>query len=169
MPLINPDKLDRQLDNSHRLMGLDLGSRTIGISLSDKTRKIASALETIRGKKFTIVSDRLLHLYDTHEVGALVIGFPINMNGSEGPRCKATRQFVTNLLKKRDLPIIFQDERLSSAAVERMLIVEMDSSRKKRSKLIDKLAATYILQTFLDSHNSKKLSNKNFELNLAST
>ncbi len=132
-----------------RLMGLDLGTKTIGIALSDTGRQIASPLETIRREKFTNDAKRLLDLATKHGVVALILGLPLNMDGSEGPRVQATRAFVRNLAQKTDLPILYWDERLSTAAVTRTLI-DADASRARRAELVDKLAAAYILQGVLD-------------------
>ncbi|GEP08542.1 Holliday junction resolvase RuvX [Methylobacterium gnaphalii] len=132
-----------------RLMGLDLGTKTIGLALSDVGRQIASPLETIRRVKFTPDAGRLAELCAQHRVGGLVIGLPLNMDGSEGPRVQSTRSFVRNLKPILPLPVFFQDERLSSAVINRMLI-EADASRARRGELVDKLAAAYILQSFLD-------------------
>ncbi len=132
-----------------RLMGLDLGSKTIGLALSDTMQTIASPLETITRKKFSEDAVKLLELATEHNAAALIIGLPLNMDGSEGPRVQSTKAFVRNLVKLTDLPLIFWDERLSTKAAERTLI-EADTSRKRRSELIDKLAATYILQGALD-------------------
>ena len=130
-------------------MGLDLGTKTIGIALSDTGRQIASPLETIRREKFTNDAKRLLDLATKHGVVALILGLPLNMDGSEGPRVQATRAFVRNLTQKTDLPILYWDERLSTAAVTRTLI-DADASRARRAELVDKLAAAYILQGVLD-------------------
>ena len=132
-----------------RLIGIDLGTKTIGLALSDLGRQIASPLETIRRVKFTPDVARLTHLCTEHGVGGLVIGLPLNLDGSEGPRVQSTRSFVRNLAPILPLPVIFHDERLSTAAVERMLI-GADASRARRGELVDKLAAAYILQGFLD-------------------
>jgi putative Holliday junction resolvase len=134
-----------------RLLGLDLGSRTIGCALSDVMWMIASPLETIPRKKLRADLQRLFDLCDRHEVGGLVLGLPINMDGSEGPRCQSTRAFAANLLAARDYPLLFWDERLSTAAVERMLVEEADATRRRRAQLVDKLAAAYILQGALDA------------------
>ena len=133
-----------------RLMALDLGATTIGVATSDLTRSIATPVETIARKKFTADAARLLELAARENIGLLLLGLPINMDGSEGPRAQSTRAFARNLAKLTPLPIVFWDERLSTAAVERMLI-EADASRAKRDKVIDKLAATWILQAALDS------------------
>ncbi|MDP6688400.1 MAG: Holliday junction resolvase RuvX [Alphaproteobacteria bacterium] len=153
MPTIKPEALRGAVAIPKRLLGLDLGSKTIGLALSDTTWRIATPLETIRRRKFSVDAERLFALIDEHEVGALVLGLPFNMDGSEGPRCQSTRAFAQNVLALRDLPIVFQDERLSTAAVQRMLVEEMDSTRKRRAEVVDKLAAAYILQGLLDRLN----------------
>ncbi|NBN63768.1 Holliday junction resolvase RuvX [Microvirga tunisiensis] len=132
-----------------RLIGLDLGTKTIGLALSDLGRGIATPLETIRREKFTLDAARLLDICQTHKVGGMVIGLPLNMDGTEGPRVQATRAFSRNMAEKTDLPMTFWDERLSTAAVTRTLI-EADRSRARRAELVDKMAAAYILQGFLD-------------------
>ena len=132
-----------------RLMGLDLGSKTIGLALSDVERSIASPLETIIRTKFTKDVQRLLALAAQHGVGGLVIGLPRNMDGSEGPAAQSARSFARNLAPLTELVIAFWDERLSTAAVTRMLI-EADRSRARRNEIVDKLAASYILQGALD-------------------
>ncbi|MBT4490318.1 MAG: Holliday junction resolvase RuvX, partial [Rhodospirillaceae bacterium] len=132
MPTIKPEALRGAVPTPKRLLGLDLGSKTIGLALSDTTWRIASPLETIRRRKFTPDAERLFALVDEHDVGALVLGLPMNMDGSEGPRCQSTRAFADNVIAKRDIAITFQDERLSTAAVQRMLVEEMDSTRKRR-------------------------------------
>ena len=155
MPTIKPEALRGAVAARQRLLGLDLGSKTIGLALSDTTWRIASPLETIHRRNFPADVDRLFSLVDEHHVGGLVLGLPINMDGSEGPRCQSTRAFADNIQRQRHIPITFQDERLSTAAVERMLVEELDSTRKRRAQLVDKLAATYILQGFLDRQNRK--------------
>jgi putative holliday junction resolvase len=136
-----------------RLMGLDLGSKTIGVALSDLQRIIASPLETIARTKFTKDAARLIALAARHEVAGLVIGLPRNMDGSEGSAAQSARSFARNLGRLTPLPLAFWDERLSTAAVSRMLI-GADTSRARRSQLVDKLAATYILQGALDRLNA---------------
>ena len=133
-----------------RLIGIDLGTKTIGLALSDVGRRIASPLETILRTKFTPDAARLVALCERHGVGGLVIGLPLNMDGSEGPRVQSTRSFVRNLAPILPLPVLFYDERLSTAVVNRMLI-DADTSRARREKLVDKLAAAYILQGCLDA------------------
>lgn len=132
-----------------RLMGIDLGSKTIGLALSDLGRQIATPLETIRRVKFTPDAAALLKLAAKHEVAALVIGLPLNMDGSEGPRVQSTRAFVRSLSPLTDLPVVFQDERMSTQAVTRTLL-DADASRARRAELVDKMAAAYILQGALD-------------------
>lgn len=132
-----------------RLIGLDLGTKTIGLALSDLGRQIASPLETIRRVKFTPDAARLKSICEEHRVGGLVLGLPLNMDGSEGPRAQSTRAFARNLAPILPLPILFFDERLSTAVVTRALI-EADASRQRRGELVDKLAAAYILQGCLD-------------------
>jgi putative Holliday junction resolvase len=130
-------------------MGLDLGTKTIGLALSDVSRTIATPLQTIRREKFTTDIKILLQLAKEHDVSALVIGMPFNLDGSEGPRAQATRAFARNLGQHTELPLVFWDERLSTVAVERTLL-EADASRKRRAEVIDKMAAAYILQGALD-------------------
>jgi putative Holliday junction resolvase len=133
-----------------RLMGLDLGTKTIGVATSDRTRMIATPIETIARKKFTQDAERLLAIIQAENIGLIVLGLPVNMDGTEGPRCQSTRAFARNFAKLSTVQIVFWDERLSTAAVERMLI-EADASRAKRDQVIDKLAAAWILQAALDS------------------
>jgi len=132
------------------LIGLDLGTKTIGIAISDGTQMIASPVETIARKKFKLDAERLLKLIADNHIVGIVLGLPRNMDGSEGPRCQSTRAFAKNVETLTDVPITFWDERLSTAAVERTLL-EADASRKRRGEVIDKMAAAYILQGFLDS------------------
>ena len=132
-----------------RLLGLDVGTKTIGMALSDVSRSIATPYETIRCTKFTEDAKLIGTAIDANGVGAIVIGLPINLDGSEGPRAQSTRAFARNLAKHVDLPLVFWDERLSTAAVERHLI-ESDASRKRRAEVIDRMAAAYILQGALD-------------------
>lgn len=149
MPIRNPADLAPTLAKGQRLMGLDVGEKTIGIAVSDTTFTIATPVETLRRGKFTADAERLKRLAAEHNVGGFVIGLPINMDGSEGPRCQSVRAFANNLLGKFDLPLGFWDERLSTAAVTRTML-EADLSRSRRAELVDKLAAAYILQGYLD-------------------
>ena len=145
------DALCARLAPGARLLGLDVGSRTIGLALSDSRLTIATPLETLKRSKFSRDAARLAALIDEHGVGGLIIGLPVNMDGGEGPRCQSVRQFARNLLEHVDLPMAFWDERLSTAAVERVLIGEADLSRKRRAAVVDKAAAAWILQGALDS------------------
>lgn len=145
------DALRARLAPGARLLGLDVGAKTIGLALSDPGLMIATPLETIRRSKFARDAARLVALIGEYGVGGLVIGLPVNMDGREGPRCQSVRQFARNLLDHVDLPTAFWDERLSTAAVERVLIGEADLSRKRRAEVIDKAAAAWILQGALDS------------------
>ena len=133
-----------------RLMGLDLGTKTIGVATSDRTRQIATPVETVARTKFAIDAARVLELAERETIGLIVLGLPVNMDGSEGPRAQSTRAFARNLQRLTPIPIVYWDERLSSAAVERMLI-GADATRARRAQVIDKLAAAYILQGALDS------------------
>ena len=132
-----------------RLLGLDLGTKTIGLALSDVNRTIASSLETIRRKKFTIDVVVLLDIAEKHKIAGFVLGLPVNMDASEGPRAQATRSFARNLNQRCGLPILLWDERMTTQAATRLLI-EADSSRKRRAEVVDKMAATLILQGALD-------------------
>ncbi|MBU1175590.1 MAG: Holliday junction resolvase RuvX [Alphaproteobacteria bacterium] len=149
MPTQNDQSPLAALPPVGKLMGLDLGTRTIGVAVSDGLRLAATPIETIRRVKFTADAERLLVLIAENAAVGIVIGLPLNMDGSEGPRVQSTRAFARNLSQKTDLPIAFWDERLSTAAVTRTLI-EADMSRQKRSAVVDKLAAAYILQGALD-------------------
>ena len=141
--------LPPRLGGRQRLIGVDLGTKTIGLALSDVERRIASPLETIRRTKFTADAARLVALADQFDVAALVIGLPLNMDGSEGARVQATRAFVRNLGALVSRPFVYWDERLSTAAVTRSLIAQ-DASRAKRAEVVDRMAAAYILQGALD-------------------
>lgn len=132
-----------------RLIGIDAGTKTLGLALSDVTRMVATPLETIRRTKFSADVERLFELTRTHSVAGLVIGFPVNLDGSEGPRAQSTRAFARNVNKLSPLPLLLWDERLSTAAAERTLL-EADASRKRRGEVIDKMAAAIILQGALD-------------------
>jgi len=131
------------------LMGLDLGSKTIGVAVSDPSRRLASPLKTLRRTRFGRDADELLALMAERAVAGLVLGLPRNMDGSEGPRCQSTRAFARNMAGRTDLPITFWDERLSTVAAERALL-EADLSRKRRAEVIDHVAASLILQGALD-------------------
>lgn len=141
--------LDDLRETSGALLGVDPGTKTLGLAISDRTRLIATPLETIIRKKFTLDAHKLLDLYKSNEATALIVGLPVNMNGTHGPRTQSVRDFCTNLVKLEDLPIFLWDERLSTMAVTRGML-EADMSRKKRKENVDKLAASYILQGVLD-------------------
>ncbi|MSO89930.1 MAG: Holliday junction resolvase RuvX [Rhodospirillaceae bacterium] len=149
MPLRNPDELKTDLRPGQRLLGLDVGQKTIGLALSDSTLTVATPLETLRRGRFAADAEKLRVLIAQHGIGGLILGLPIAMDGSHGPRCQSVRQFAFNLLAIIDLPLAFWDERLSTAAVTRTLL-EADVSRARRAQVVDKMAAAYILQGALD-------------------
>ena len=134
-----------------RLLGLDVGSRTVGLALSDITWTVASPLGTLQRTRFAADAQHLRALAGEREVGGLVVGLPVQMDGREGPRCQSVRQFVRNLQPLLPLPVAFWDERLSTAAVERVLIGEADLSRRRRAQVVDRAAAAWILQGALDA------------------
>jgi putative pre-16S rRNA nuclease len=148
-PEIPIEALAERLPPGTRLAGLDLGTKTIGVALSDIRLKIATPLTTIRRTKFQADAQALLGLCAAEKVGGLVLGLPVNMNGTEGPRAQATRAFLKNLARLTELPVALWDERLSTAAAERAML-EADLSRKKRAEKIDAAAAAFILQGALD-------------------
>ena len=147
--VIDVGELADLLQGPATLFGLDLGTKTIGVALSDLGRRMASPLQLIERRKFTLDVQELKRLADIHHPAALILGLPLNMDGSEGPRAQATRSFVRNLLPLVEIPVVFWDERLSTVAVTRTLL-EADTSRKKRGALVDKMAAAFILQGVLD-------------------
>ncbi|MBR2574368.1 MAG: Holliday junction resolvase RuvX [Loktanella sp.] len=144
-----PEDFAAQLPPHGAIAGLDLGTVTIGVAVSDVMRSVATPLETIQRKKFTLDAARLFEITTHRMIAGLVLGLPRNMDGSEGPRCQATRAFARNLEKLTALPITFWDERLSTVAAERAML-EADMSRKRRAERIDNVAASYILQGMLD-------------------
>jgi putative holliday junction resolvase len=156
MPILELDSLSSILPTGKRLMGLDVGDKTIGVALSDALLMTASPIDVIRRTKFTADAEKLIALIRAREVAGIVVGLPVNMDGSEGPRCQSVRQFAANLLEKIDLPVTFWDERLSTAAVERMLVDEMDVSRARRREVVDKAAAAYILQGALEAMRTRR-------------
>ena len=149
MPIRNPADFQALRRQGQPLLGLDLGTKTIGIAASDTRLAIASPRQTLRRGRFREDAAKLQALILSDHVGGLVIGLPVGMDGSEGPRCQSVRQFARNLLQIIDIPIAFWDERLSTAAVERQMIAA-DMTRKRRAEIIDRVAAAYILQGFLD-------------------
>ena len=150
MGLVNANALQGLLAPGARLLGLDLGEKTIGLALSDTGLTIATPLQTLKRGKFTIDAAVLEALMAQHGVGGLVVGLPLNMDGSEGPSAQSARAFVRNFGARSNVPIVFWDERLSTAAVTRTLI-DADASRKRRKDVVDKMAAAYILQGALDA------------------
>ncbi len=150
MIISNIADLKPLLPPTGRLLGLDVGSKTIGMAVSDPLRRVATPRETIERKKFSADAAALQKVVAADRTAAIILGLPVNMDGSEGPRCQSTRQFARNLEPLIPLfPITFWDERLSTAGVERMLI-DADATRKRRGEVIDKLAAAWILQGALD-------------------
>ena len=150
MAVIDITELAGALPPRRALLGLDLGEKTIGVAVSDISLTIASPLELIRKSKFTLEAQRLFKLMALCEADGLVIGLPVNMDGTEGPRCQSCRAFARNILRLRDLPIAFWDERWSSSVMNRFLIEEADLTHAKRAEVIDRSAAAYILQGALD-------------------
>src|ERR1700691_4377191 len=149
MPVLALEDAAALLPGRGALIGLDLGTKTIGVAVSDPDRRVAAPVETIARKRFALDARRILELAAERRAAGVVLGLPINMDGSEGPRAQSTRAFARNLAKLTALPIALWDERLSTAAVERGLIVA-DASRRKRAAVIDQHAAAYILQGALD-------------------
>ena len=141
--------LDDLRESTGALLGLDPGTKTLGLAISDRTRLISTPLHTIKRTKFSVDAQSLLNTYDENSASALIVGYPLNMDGSHGPRTQSVRDFCTNLLRLRDVPIFLWDERMSTMAVTRTML-EFDMSRKKRAENVDKLAASYILQGVLD-------------------
>jgi putative holliday junction resolvase len=150
MPVVELPDLPPLIAPHAPLVGLDLGEKTIGVAVSDATRSIASPLALIRRTQFTTDAAALFQLMESRGAAGLVIGLPVNMDGSEGPRCQSARAFARNLLRLREAPIAFWDERMSTQAVNRMLIDEADATRARRADLVDKAAAAWILQGALD-------------------
>jgi putative Holliday junction resolvase len=149
MAIRNPAELAVEVEKGQRLLGFDVGEKTIGLALSDTTLTVATPLNTLKRGRFLDVAEAIDVIVARHGVGGFVVGLPRNMDGSEGPRAQATRAFAQNLLMAIALPLAFWDERLSTAAVERSML-EADLSRARRAELVDKAAAAYILQGFLE-------------------
>lgn len=139
-----------------RLLGLDVGSKRIGLALSDETRTVATADRVLERTRYAGDLERLSALCAEHGVGGIVVGLPVSMDGRQGPQCQRVQQFARDLLVRIDLPLAFWDERLSTAAVERMLIREADLSRKRRRAVVDRAAAAYILQGALDAMHARR-------------
>ncbi|MDA9671929.1 Holliday junction resolvase RuvX [Paracoccaceae bacterium] len=138
-----------EVQPNHSLIGLDLGTKTIGVAVSDTILSVATPIKTIKRKKFSIDAELLLNVISNKSCCGVIIGLPKNMDGSEGPRAQSTRAFARNFSVKTNLPITFWDERLSTVAAEKALL-EADTTRKRRAEVIDHVAAAYILQGFLD-------------------
>ena len=149
MTICKPNDIKQHISSGEKLLGLDIGKKTIGLALSDASLKIASPAKILYRKKFTLDMAHLLEFADSQSVGGLVLGWPVNMDGSPGPRCDSVRDFAHALMKIRDIPIVFQDERLSTQAVETAMLAA-DMTRAKRAERRDALAACWILQSFLD-------------------
>ena len=150
MAVVDLSELHAALPPRTPVVGLDLGTRTIGVAVSDISMMIASPIGLIERRKFTSDVERLFELMASRGAAGLVIGLPVNMDGTEGPRCQSARAFARHLLRLRDFPIAFWDERLSTVAANRVLIDEADRSRARRAELVDAMAATWILQGALD-------------------
>lgn len=161
MAICNPADLPQILKRGQRVLGLDVGTKTIGLALSDTLLMVATPLRTVRRARFKTDAAEVLREVDAHGVGALAIGLPISLEGRESPRSQSVRQFARSLLEVRDLPVTFWDERLSTAAVERTMI-EADLTRRRRREIIDRTAAAYILQGLLDrlAHQSNERANR---------
>ena len=151
MPLCKLADLPRLLAPASRLIGLDFGTKTIGVAVSDAALRVASPVTIINRRKFSQDMAELETIVASRNAGGFVVGMPFNMDGTEGPRAQSTRDLTAELLLRMDLPTVFQDERMSSQAVERAMISEADLSRTKRKKSVDSAAAAYILQAALDS------------------
>ena len=154
MLLDDPKQLRAAVPSGRRVIGLDVGTKTIGLALSDTRLVIASPLETIRRRRFREDTAALFALVERHDVGGLVIGLPLSLGGGDSPRTQSVRQFARNLLALRDMPVALWDERLSTAAVTREMIAH-DMTRKRRAEIVDRVAAAYILQGFLDAMGRK--------------
>lgn len=150
MPVLDLLDLPAALPPIAPVVGLDLGEKTIGVAVSDGLRMVASPLKLIRKTKFTQDAEALFSLMDNRNAVGVIIGLPVNMDGTEGTRCQSSRAFARNLLRLRDLPIAFWDERMSSMAVNRMLVDEVDMTRARRGEVVDKTAAAWILQGALE-------------------
>lgn len=150
MAVVDITEFPQVLPRYGAIVGLDLGEKTIGVAVSDAMRMVATPLELIRKTKFTDDANALFRIVDERNVAGIVIGLPVNMDGTEGPRCQSSRAFGRNLLRLRDIPIAFWDERMSSMAINRFLIDEVDMNRARRGEVVDKMAAGWILQGALE-------------------
>ena len=150
MSICNPDGIKSIIKKHECLLGLDIGSKTIGIARSDTNLIIATPALIINKTKFTNDANDLVKVINQENAGGLIVGLPLEMKGKEGKQAQSTRTFIENFLKIREIPVVFWDERFATKIINRLMIEEADISRKKRKKSIDKLAAAYILQGFLD-------------------
>jgi len=157
MPICNLQEMKSRMVFGTRIVGFDVGDKTIGVSISDPMLSIATAIGTVERKDWAADLAALAAIFKVRNVGGVVVGLPLNMDGSEGPRCAITRKFANKFLADwkvmgfaKEPPLCFQDERLSTSAVDRFLVKEADTTRKRRDAVVDKLAATYILQGALD-------------------
>ena len=157
MPICKLNHVKDVISDGQRLLGLDIGKKTIGLALSDKSLAIASPVKILRRSKFTPDVNSIFDFTNTEEVGAMVLGWPVNMDGSEGPRCDSVRDFAHAMMRIRDIPVVFQDERLSTQAVESAM-VEADMTRAKRAQRRDALAAVWILQSALDRMHGNRIT-----------
>ena len=157
MAVAHIDHFNTLVPRGISILGVDLGSKTIGLAVSDPEWIIASPLRTLRRYKFSADADALEEIINSNKIGGLIVGLPITMAGLEGARCQSTRQFVQNFHARVEVAVAFWDERLSTAAVDRFLIKEVNMSRKRRGEVIDKIAATYILQGALDYLGANKI------------
>jgi putative Holliday junction resolvase len=149
MAILTPGEIEQALPRGTRLLGLDLGEKTIGLALSDTLLTVATPMETLKRGKFAADAARLDIIISSQGVGGLVVGLPLNMDGSDGPSAQSARAFARNWVNRSAVPVVLWDERLSTSAVTRTLI-EADASRRRRDEVVDKMAAAYILQGALD-------------------
>lgn len=156
MPMLDLPDFAAALPARAAILGVDPGEKRIGVAISDLTRMIASSLDTIARSKFAADAEALFKLYDARQCVGLVIGLPLNMDGSSGPAAQSARAFARNLIAKRDVPLLMWDERLSTAAVTRTLI-ESDATRKRRGEVVDKMAAAYMLQGAIDAMQERRV------------
>jgi putative Holliday junction resolvase len=159
MPICKLNDVKLSISDGQRLLGLDIGKKTIGLALSDAGLKIATPVKILYRTKFTPDMTELFKLVDEQNVGGLVLGWPLNMDGSTGPRCDSTRDFAHALMRIRDIPVFFQDERLSTQAVESTMIAA-DMTRNKRTVRRDALAAGWILQSALDAIHDRAVTSE---------
>lgn len=150
MPIVDLAELKPALAPRRALLGIDVGSKTLGLAVSDPELSLAAPLTTVRRTRFAADAARIAAIVAEYRIGGFVVGLPVGMDGREGRACQSVRQFAANLLAVVDLPLAFWDERLSTRAVERMMIEEADLSRRRRAAVVDKLAAAWILQGALD-------------------